>query len=40
MEARGDKAYRPENRKREISKALKAYSMLVSSADKGGIRLI
>ena len=40
MEAKGDKAYKPENRKREISKALKAYSMLVSSADKGAIRLI
>ncbi len=40
MEAKGDKAFKPENRKREISKALKAYSMLVSSADKGAIRLI
>ncbi len=40
MEAKGAKAYQPENRDRRISKALKAYSMLVSSADKGGIRLI
>ena len=40
MEAKGDKAYKPVSRNREISKALKAYSMLVTSADKGAIRLI
>ena len=40
MESLGEKAYKPLSRKREISKALKAYSMLVSSADKGAIRII
>lgn len=35
---RGDKAFAPRNRKREVSKALRAYSMLVTSADKGGVR--
>ncbi len=38
--SRGDKAFKPENRKRNVSKALKAYSMIVSSADKGAVRLI
>ncbi len=28
------------NRKREVSKALKAYASMVSSADKGGVRII
>ncbi|MCH5227873.1 MAG: dihydroxy-acid dehydratase [Muribaculaceae bacterium] len=37
-EARGEKAYSPKKRKREISNALKAYAMMVTSADKGGIR--
>ena len=32
--------YRPVARKREISKALKAYASLVSSADLGAVRLI
>jgi dihydroxy-acid dehydratase len=39
-EARGKKAYHPQTRERYISKALKAYAQLVSSADKGAIRLI
>lgn len=39
-EARGDKAYTPEFRKRNISKALKAYAKMVSSADKGAVRII
>lgn len=39
-ETRGNLAYSPKKRKREISKALKAYSMMVTSADKGGIRKI
>ncbi|KAF0236559.1 MAG: dihydroxy-acid [Prolixibacteraceae bacterium] len=39
-EARGSNAYTPETRKRTISKALKAYASLVSSADRGAIRLI
>jgi len=39
-EARGNGAYTPATRKRTISKALKAYASLVSSADKGAVRLI
>lgn len=38
-EAKGDKAFKP-NRERYVSKALKAYASMVSSADKGAIRLI
>jgi dihydroxy-acid dehydratase len=37
---RGQAAYSPATRKRYISKALKAYASLVSSADKGAVRLI
>ncbi len=40
MENKGNDAYKPENRERKISKALKAYAQLVSSADKGAIRII
>ncbi len=40
MEKRGDKAYTPLKRERLVSKALKAYSMSVSSADKGAVRVI
>lgn len=36
--ARGDKAFSPRRRQREVSKALKAYAASVTSADKGGIR--
>ncbi len=39
-EAKGKDAYTPVGRNRKISKALKAYASLVSSADKGAIRLI
>ena len=39
-EARGSMAFTPHKRQREISKALKAYSRLVSSADKGAIRMV
>jgi dihydroxy-acid dehydratase len=39
-EAKGTNAFRPAERNREISKALKAYASLVSSADKGAVRLI
>ncbi len=39
-EARGTDAFKPSNRDRPISKALKAYASLVSSADKGAIRII
>ncbi len=40
MEAKGKDAWKPAGRQREISKALKAYALIVSSADKGGVRLI
>ncbi|WP_163717354.1 dihydroxy-acid dehydratase [Mangrovibacterium lignilyticum] len=39
-EAKGKDAFKPVNRQRNISKALKAYASLVSSADKGAVRLI
>lgn len=39
-ESRGSEAYTPVSRKRNISKALKAYSSMVSSADLGAIRII
>ena len=39
-ELKGKDAFTPGQRKREISKALKAYASLVSSADKGAVRLI
>ena len=38
MEAKGSKAWQPENRKREVSFALRAYAKMASSADKGGVR--
>jgi len=37
---KGDDAFKPVNRDRKISKSLKAYARLVSSADKGAVRLI
>ena len=39
-EKRGDKTFTPVKRKRNISKALKAYAMLVTSADSGAVRNI
>ena len=39
-EARGEKAFTPPCRQRVVSKALRAYAKMVSSADKGGIRII
>ena len=39
-EAKGSGAFKPGARKRNISKALKAYASFVSSADKGAVRLI
>ena len=39
-ESRGKKAYTPQTRDRIISKALRAYSNLVSSADMGAVRII
>lgn len=38
-EARGSEAFTPRTRKREVSKALRAYAATVASADKGGVRL-
>ncbi|WP_116474637.1 dihydroxy-acid dehydratase [Zobellella maritima] len=38
MEARGEQAWRPENREREVSFALRAYASLATSADKGAVR--
>lgn len=40
QEIKGNKAYKPENRDRKISAALKAYAANVSSADKGAVRII
>ncbi|GKW44156.1 dihydroxy-acid dehydratase [Pectobacterium parvum] len=37
-EARGDQAWTPHNRERQVSFALRAYSMLATSADKGAVR--
>ena len=39
-EARGTKAFTPPYRQRVVSKALKAYGKMVSSADKGGVRIV
>jgi len=38
--ARGKDAFKPKDRNRIISKALKAYASMVSSADKGAVRMI
>jgi dihydroxy-acid dehydratase len=38
--SKGEKAFKPQNRKREISGALKLYAAHVSSADLGAVRLI
>jgi dihydroxy-acid dehydratase len=38
--SKGDKAYKPATRNREIPSSLKAYASLVSSADLGAVRLI
>jgi dihydroxy-acid dehydratase len=38
--SKGDKAFKPEGRNREIPSSLKAYAANVSSADLGAIRLI
>jgi dihydroxy-acid dehydratase len=39
-EARGDKAFTPPHRVREVSKSLKSYAKLVTSADKGAVRAL
>lgn len=38
--SKGKESFKPIQRSRKISKALKAYSLIVSSADKGAVRLI
>ena len=40
MEAKGKMAWKPLSRDRKISRALKAYASMVSSADKGAVRLL
>ncbi len=40
MEALGDKAYKPLGRNREVSTALRAYAAMVTSADRGGVRVV
>ncbi len=37
---RGDQAFKPAPRERMVSKALQAYASMVSSADKGAVRII
>lgn len=37
---RGNAAFTPVTRDRKVSKALRAYAAMVSSADKGGIRIV
>lgn len=39
-QAKGDRAFKPVNRNRKISQALKAYALLASSADQGAVRVI
>jgi dihydroxy-acid dehydratase len=39
-EVKGEMAYRPKKRRREIPSSLKAYAATVSSADKGAVRII
>ena len=39
-EARGADAYKPRRRVREVSRALRAYASMVTSADKGGVRAL
>ncbi|MCR5084828.1 MAG: dihydroxy-acid dehydratase [Succinivibrionaceae bacterium] len=38
MEARGKRAWQPEQRDREVSFALRTYAFMASSADRGGVR--
>lgn len=38
MEAKGDDAWKPPKRQRVVSTALQAYSMMVTSAARGGVR--
>ena len=38
MEAKGGKAWKPANRQRQVSAALRAYAAMTTSADKGAVR--
>ncbi|WP_026853631.1 dihydroxy-acid dehydratase [Geothrix fermentans] len=38
MEARGDMAWQPVKRKRQVSAALQAYALMATSADRGAVR--
>jgi len=38
MEAKGDRAWQPENRQRVVSKALQAYALMATSAATGAVR--
>jgi dihydroxy-acid dehydratase len=40
MNSRGKMAWKPAKRERQVSRALKAYASMVSSADKGAIRIL
>jgi dihydroxy-acid dehydratase len=39
-ESKGDKAFKPKERERYVSTALKAYASMVTSADKGAVRIL
>jgi len=38
MEAKGDAAWHPAQRERQVSPALRAYALLATSADRGAVR--
>ena len=38
MGARGSRAWKPEKRERVVSRALQAYALMATSADRGGVR--
>jgi dihydroxy-acid dehydratase len=40
MMERGKKAFKPQNRERIISRALKAYAQFAASADQGAVRIL
>ena len=40
MQARGEQAWKPENRRRNVSTALRAYAALTTSASRGAVRVV
>jgi len=38
MEAKGDRAWKPVNRDRQVSAALQAYAAMTTSAARGAVR--